>query len=201
MLSTIVTGSLAGLALIIAIGAQNAFVLRQGLRRQHVAVVVAICAASDAVLIVAGIAGIGTVVEHAPRVLDVVRWLGVAFLAAYGLAALRRAARPGALEVGGAAEIALGAVALQAVALTWLNPHVYLDTVLLLGSLANQHGDPERWWFGAGAAAASLAWFVTLGFGARVASRWFASPTAWRVIDAAVAATMFAVAMKLVLER
>lgn len=194
MLSLVVTGAFAGLSLIVAIGAQNAFVLRQGLRRDHVGVVVAICAISDAVLIAAGVLGIGAVVERAPVALEVVRWLGVAFLVAYGSAALRRAARPSTLDAAPSGASERRRIAVTAVALTWLNPHVYLDTVLLLGSLANQHGDAGRWWFGAGAMAASLAWFTALGFGAHAASRWLASPRTWRLIDVVVALTMFSVA-------
>ncbi|MCW2926989.1 MAG: Lysine exporter protein [Thermoleophilia bacterium] len=194
MTGTFLTGMLASFALIIAIGAQNAFVLRQGLRREVLWPVVAICAISDAVLIVAGTLGIGAVVERAPAVLDVVRWLGVAFLVAYGIGALRRAIRPSALEAAHGPSRPLRSTLVHAVALTWLNPHVYLDTVLLLGSLANQHGPGGRWWFSAGAAFASLVWFVGLGAGARAAGGWFSSPRAWRAIDLFVAATMFVVA-------
>ena len=194
MYSVALTGASASLALIVAIGAQNAFVLRQGLRREYVWTVVAICAACDAVLILAGTAGIGAIVERAPVALELVRWLGVAFLVGYGLLALRRALRPGALQAATGASASRRATITQLLALTFLNPHVYLDTVLLLGSLANQHGDTGRWWFGAGAAIGSTGWFVGLGAGARASSRWFASPRAWRIIDIVVAITMFAVA-------
>ena len=192
--SLLVTGALAGLSLIVAIGAQNALVLRQGLRREHVGVVVAICAVSDALLIAAGILGIGALVERAPVALEVVRWLGVAFLVAYGIVALRRATRPSTLDPAASPATGRRRVVLTALALTWLNPHVYLDTVLLLGSLANQHGEAGRWWFGAGAMAASVVWFAAIGFAARAASRRLASPRTWRVIDVLVALTMFAVA-------
>jgi L-lysine exporter family protein LysE/ArgO len=136
----VAAGFLTGLSLIVAIGAQNAFVLRQGLRRSHVGLVVAICALSDLVLILAGVAGIGALVDRAPWAVEVVRWLGVAFLTAYGIGALLRARRPQALAVGDGVVESRGGVVAKAVALTWLNPHVYLDTVLLLGSIAGTRG-------------------------------------------------------------
>ena len=160
-------GLLTGLSLIIAIGAQNAFVLRQGLAREHVAPVVAICAVSDLLLIVAGVAGIGTIVEQAGWLVDVIRWFGVAFLTAYGVRSLLEARRTSSLAAGGPEPLALRTAVLTATALTWLNPHVYLDTVLLLGSIANTHGTDGRWWFAVGAGVASLLWFSGLGFGAR----------------------------------
>jgi L-lysine exporter family protein LysE/ArgO len=188
-----------GLSLIVAIGAQNAFVLRQGLRREHVGTVVAICALSDAVLIVAGIAGIGALVGAAPWVLTVLRWLGAAFIAGYGVLAARRALRPGSLEADPAgSSTSLGSAVLACLAFTWLNPHVYLDTLVLLGSVANTHGS-ARWWFGAGAAVGSVAWFSALGFGARFLRPLFRSRTAWRVLDGIIALVMFAVAASLVL--
>ena len=136
MLTSTLSGFLTGLSLIVAIGSQNAFVLRQGLRRHHVLLVVAVCACSDLVLILAGVAGIGTVVERAPTVLVVVRWSGAAFLLGYGLVAARRAVRGGRLEVAPDRELGVRAVLATALAFTWLNPHVYLDTVLLVGSIA-----------------------------------------------------------------
>lgn len=190
-------GLLTGLSLIIAIGAQNAFVLRQGLLRAHVGVVVAICAVSDLVLILAGVAGIGTVVEQAPVAIDVVRWLGVAFLTWYGVRSLLAARRPAGLEAQRAAAGGRRTAVVTAVALTWLNPHVYLDTVLLLGSIANQHGADGRWWFGAGAALGSLVWFAGLGYGARRLSGVLARPRAWQVLDVAIGLTMLAIAASL----
>ena len=190
-----------GLSLIVAIGAQNAFVLRQGLLRSHVLIVVAICALSDAVLILAGVAGIGVVVERVPVVLVVVRVAGAVFLAVYGVLAARRALRPSVLAADG--RVGTGsawAVALTCLALTWLNPHVYLDTVLLLGSVANTHGD-DRWWFAAGAAVGSLLWFSALGYGARLLRPVFARPMAWRILDAAIAVVMLALAVSLVVPR
>lgn len=199
---SLLVGLATGLSLIVAIGAQNAFVLRQGVRRSHVGAVVAVCALSDAVLIAAGVGGLGVVVESAGWVLDVVRWLGVAFLVGYAILALRGAVRGGGQlreAEGGAAEGRRGVV-LKAVALTWLNPHVYLDTVLLLGSIAaTQGGAGDRWAFGVGAMAASLLWFTGLGFGARLVAPLLARPRAWQVLDVFVAVTMLAVAAKLAL--
>lgn len=197
MLTSAVAGLLTGLSLIVAIGAQNAFVLRQGLARRHVAPVVAVCAVSDLVLILAGVAGIGTVVERAGWVIDVVRWAGVAFLTWYGVNALRRARRAESLEAATGGDATLGRAVRTAVALTWLNPHVYLDTVLLLGSIANTHD--QRWWFGAGAAVASLLWFTGLGYGARKAHRLLSTPRAWQVLDVLIGLTMLAIALSLAL--
>jgi L-lysine exporter family protein LysE/ArgO len=198
---TFLAGLGLGLSLIVAIGAQNAFVLRQGIRREHVLVVVAICALSDAALIVIGISGIGVVIERFPVALVVIRLAGAAFLLVYGLLAARRALRPATLDAAadpGARTLA--SVALTTLALTWLNPHVYLDTVLLLGSVANASGGAGdgRWVFGAGAVLASLAWFTALGFGARLLRPLFAKPVAWRILDGAVAVTMIAIGVKLV---
>ncbi len=187
-----------GLSLIVAIGAQNAFVLRQGLLRQHVLPVVAVCAVSDAVLIVAGIAGLGSLLDLAPWLVDVMRVAGAVFLLTYAALAARRAWRPGAIDAraDGGAGASLWPVISTAVALTWLNPHVYLDTVVLLGSVAGTHGD-QRWWFGAGAALGSIVWFTALGFGARLLQPVFARPSAWRVLDAVIAVVMVAIAATL----
>jgi L-lysine exporter family protein LysE/ArgO len=194
-------GFATGLTLIIAIGAQNAFVLRQGLARHHVGLVVAICAVSDVLLIVAGVSGIGTIVEEAPWALDVVRWLGVAFLTWYGLSTLLRARRAEALVVSSDATARgrPGGVAVRAVALTWLNPHVYLDTVLLLGSVANHEGPTGRWWFAVGACVASAVWFSGLGYGARLAGRVLSRPRSWQVLDVLIGITMLGIAAKLAL--
>ncbi|MFC5679441.1 LysE/ArgO family amino acid transporter [Aeromicrobium endophyticum] len=186
-----------GLSLIVAIGAQNAFVLRQGLLREHVLPVVAVCAVSDAVLIVAGIAGLGSLLDLAPWLVDVMRVAGAAFLLTYAALAARRAWRPGSIDArADASGSALWPAVSTAVALTWLNPHVYLDTVVLLGSVAGTHGD-ERWWFGAGAVAASVVWFTALGFGARLLQPVFVKPSAWRVLDAVIAAVMVVIAATL----
>lgn len=197
MLDSTLAGLVTGLTLIIAIGAQNAFVLRQGLAREHVGVVVAICALSDVVLIVAGVAGIGTIVEQAPTALTVVRWLGVAFLGWYGVASLWRARRTETLEAAATRTTSRRSAVLQATALTWLNPHVYLDTVLLLGTVANHQGPLGRWWFALGACVASALWFSGLGFGARLAHRVLARPRAWQVLDVLIGLVMLAIAVRL----
>lgn len=197
MLAAAVAGLLTGLSLIIAIGAQNAFVLRQGLLRQYVGPVVAVCAVSDLVLIAAGVAGIGAIVQHAPTALTVVRWLGVAFLTAYAVRSLWRARRAEALSASTETEPRLRGALVQAVALTWLNPHVYLDTVLLLGSIAAHHGPTGKWWFAAGAVTGSVAWFTGLGYGARLAAPLLARPRAWQVLDVLIGVTMLAIAYQL----
>jgi len=196
VLNSAAAGLFTGWSLIVAIGSQNAYVLRQGLTRRHVGVVVAICAVSDLVLILAGVGGIGTIIELAPAALDVVRWLGVAFLVGYGVSSLLRARRTQGLEAARAGARSMAAAAGTAVALTWLNPHVYLDTVLLLGSVANQHGD-TRWWFGAGATLASLVWFTVLGYGARLAHGFLSSARAWQVLDVLIGVTMLLIAASL----
>ncbi|THA56839.1 LysE/ArgO family amino acid transporter [Streptomyces sp. A1136] len=181
-----------GLSLIVAIGAQNAFVLRQGARRHAVLPVVAICAVSDLVLIVLGVAGVGAFVTAWPAALTVVGLAGGLFLVCYGVLAARRVLRPvpgAALGTDGAAVGSARRAVLTCLAMTWLNPHVYLDTVLLLGSLAADRGD-LRWAFGVGAGVASLTWFTTLGYGARLLSGVLGRPAAWRVLDGLVAATM-----------
>lgn len=197
MLDSSVAGMLTGLSLIVAIGAQNAYVLRQGLAREHVGLVVAICALSDVVLIAAGVAGIGRIVEAAPWAVDVVRWLGVAFLTWYGVSSLLRARKPESLDADDRVTVSRRGVAVRALALTWLNPHVYLDTVLLLGTIANHHGPEGRWWFAVGACLASVVWFSALGFGARFASRWLSNPRAWQVLDVLIGLTMLAIAVSL----
>ena len=178
-----------GLSLIVAIGAQNAYVLRQGLRRQHVGVIVAICAVSDVALIAAGIGGLGALVRHWPHAVAVVAWIGGAFLIGYGLRAAVRVLRPDKLDARAEADSSPGSAVLTCLALTWLNPHVYLDTVLLLGSAGNSYGS-GRWFFAAGAATGSAIWFSGLGFGARRLARFFARPRAWSVLDAIIAVTM-----------
>ena len=189
-----------GLGLIVAIGAQNAHVLRYGLRRERVGLVVAICAVSDLVLIAVGTAGVGTVIAASRTLTVVMTLLGAVVLVAYGAAAARRAVRgDGALVVEGEAGgvTAVTAVAATTLALTWLNPHVYLDTVVLLGSLAAGQGD-GRWWFAAGAGVGSVLWFTALGYGAALLRPVFARPVAWRVLDAVIAVVMVAIAAGLV---
>ncbi|MFJ8043648.1 LysE/ArgO family amino acid transporter [Kitasatospora sp. NPDC096147] len=191
-LAATAAGFLAGLSLIVAIGAQNAFVLRQGARRQAVLAVVAVCALSDAVLIALGVSGVGAVIEAWPAAVTAVGLTGGGFLLCYGLLAVRRLLRPdpaAALVAGGPGAGSARRAVLTCLVLTWLNPHVYLDTVLLLGSLASGRGE-LRWAFGAGAALASVGWFAALGYGARLLGGLLARPRAWRVLDGVVAATM-----------
>jgi L-lysine exporter family protein LysE/ArgO len=202
MLNASVTGLLTGLSLIVAIGAQNAFVLRQGLRRAHVGAIVTVCILSDITLTIAGVSGIGAVVHHADWALQAVRWLGVAFLTWYGLSSAWRARRPSALTAspdgnGDGTTLSLASTLRRILALTWLNPHVYLDTLVLLGSIANSRGPVDRWWFAVGALVASTLWFVGLGFGARFAAPLLTTPRAWQVLDLLIAATMLAIAAKL----
>jgi L-lysine exporter family protein LysE/ArgO len=205
MLNASVTGLLTGLSLIVAIGAQNAFVLRQGLRQSHVGAIVTVCILSDIALTLAGVSGIGAVVQHADWALQAVRWFGVAFLTWYGLSSAWRARRPSALAPSpgsngsgnGNGEPGLASTIRRAMALTWLNPHVYLDTVVLLGSIANSRGPVDRWWFAVGAVLASTLWFAGLGFGARYAAPLLTTPRAWQVLDLLIAATMLAIAAKL----
>jgi L-lysine exporter family protein LysE/ArgO len=183
------TGLLFGLSLIVAIGAQNTYVIRQGIARAHVPTVVTICAASDVILIAAGVAGLGTVVRHLPGLLLAVRLLGAAFLLGYAALAARRALRPGPEVADGTTATSTWlTVIATCLAFTWLNPAVYLDTVVLLGSVAATRPDP--WWFGGGAAVASIAWFAGLGFGARLLAPFFRQRRAWRIMDVFVAVVM-----------
>jgi len=224
VLSLFLAGVGLGLSLIVAIGAQNLFVLRQGIRRERVLLVAAICAVSDAVLIALGVSGVGLVLAAVPWLIDVVRWAGAAFLVGYGLLAARRAWRPSGqtLAVADADFPVPGSppaddrtgpsgttaivrqrarampIILTCLALTWLNPHVYLDTVFLLGTVANTHGE-DRWLFAAGAMAASVVWFFGLAFGARFLSRGLSTPRAWRILDGFIAAVMIALGLSLVL--
>lgn len=198
MILPLFSGLSAGLSLIVAIGAQNAFVLRQGIQRSHVAMVVAVCAVSDLLLILLGVAGIGVLLDKAPAALIVIRWAGAAFLLAYGALAARRAVRGEQLDdVADKPAVSRAAVLATCLAFTWLNPHVYLDTVLLLGSLAAAHGESGRWWFAAGAGLGSIAWFTALGTGARFLTSVFRRRAAWRVLDAGIAVVMVTLAVLL----
>jgi len=197
MNSPLLVGFLASFTLIAAIGAQNAFVLRQGIRREHVLPVVVMCTISDIVLIAAGIAGVGALVGLHPGALNVAKFGGAAFLVGYGLLAAKRAWRPAALTPSDAAPARLVEVLLTCAALTFLNPHVYLDTVVLLGALANEH-TAERWLFGLGAVIASALWFTGLGLGARRLAGLFATPHTWRILDGVIAVTMIALGVSLV---
>lgn len=191
-------GFFLGLSLIIAIGAQNAFVLRQGLRRSYVCSVVLTCALSDAILIAAGTFGFAAFVDTAPWIQPAIKWGGAAFLTVYGAFALRNAfiggesLRPAEEHEGGR----ISAI-LTAIALTWLNPHVYLDTVVILGSVSTEYGE-DQVWFALGAIVASFVFFFTLGYGARLVAPLFATPLAWRLLDLVVGLTMWTIAATLI---
>lgn len=190
-------GLLTGLSLIIAIGAQNAFVIRQGLAKSHVLLVVVICAASDALLIFLGTGGLGAVIQSQPRALEIIRWFGVAYLTFFGLNTLRKVFRPGVLSIQGESSNSRKAAIASVLGFTFLNPHVYLDTVILLGSISNQFNS-DRWYFALGAAIGSILWFSALGFGAHAASRFMTKPIFWKVLDYIIANVMFAVAILLI---
>lgn len=197
LLPAALSGFLLGASLIIAIGAQNAFILRQGLMRQHVFVLCLICALSDAVLIALGVAGLGTLISSSPRLITIVTIGGAAFLFAYAAIAFRRAASPAALQAAHGGEARLGPAIAACLAFTFLNPHVYLDTVVLLGSLSSAYEGQARVAYGLGAAAASFVWFFALGYGARLLQPLFARPSAWRVLDVLIGLVMTAIALSL----
>jgi L-lysine exporter family protein LysE/ArgO len=197
--TTMIGGLFFSLSLTVAIGAQNTFVIRQGIRRSHVAAVVAICAGSDAILITAGVAGVGAVFIGRHWLMDGMRILGVGLLLGYGGLAARRALSGAATNrTSGPARASLRATAAACLGFTWLNPNVYLDTVILLGSVANAH-PAGRWWFTIGAVVASLTWFAALGFGTRLLAPLLQRPGAERVLDAFVAGTMGLTALRLLL--
>jgi L-lysine exporter family protein LysE/ArgO len=199
VLAAALTGLLFGLSLIVVIGAQNTYVIRQGIRRLHVPTVVSICAVSDVVLIAAGVAGGGAVLEHHHNLLQVARVGGAVFLTGYGVLAARRALGPGrSVDTAATTTSSWGAVAATCLAFTWLNPAVYLDTVVLLGSVANSKPG-RQWWFGAGAATASVVWFALLGFGARVLAPAFRRRRSWQMLDGFVAVVMFLTAVRVLL--
>ena len=189
----ITTGFASGLALIIAIGAQNAFVLRQGLRRQNIFAVVLFCAVADAILIGAGILGLGAVIESVPWLLVVLRFGGAAYLVWFGISSIRRAISPSVLEASGQAKSNLAKAIGTAAALTFLNPHVYIDTVILLGSIGNQFVN-DRWWFWLGASIGSFVWFFGLGYFARLLAPFTSSLKFWRILDSLIAVVMFFIA-------
>jgi len=198
--SAAIEGFLLGASLIVAIGAQNAFVLRQGLVSRHVGPIVAICALSDAVLIFAGAAGVGTLVNASSVLFSALAFAGAAFLAWYGWGAARRALRPNALVAGGGEAGTLRSAVLTVLALTWANPLVYLDTVVLLGGVSGRYPIETRAFFAGGAMLASIIWFTTLGYGARLLQPVFARPAAWRVLDAIITFVMWSLALKLAAE-
>ena len=201
MTADFIAGFLSGTALIIAIGAQNSFVLRQGIRREHVLPIVLVCSIADALLIVAGIAGLGALIQANPMLLNVARYGGAAFLLFYGWTAARRALQPHQLTVDTDKGTTLAAAMSTCLAFTFLNPHVYLDTVILLGSLASQRGDDGRWMFGGGAVTGSFVWFFSLGFGARLLEPVFRKPVAWRILDSLIALVMFGLGFSLLLSK
>lgn len=192
-----ISGLLLGGSLIIAIGAQNAFILRQGLLRQHVFILCLICALSDAVLIGLGVAGLGAIISGSDILIAVVTLGGAAFLAVYAFLALKRAIKPSGMEAARSAPGSLKAAVLTCLAFTFLNPHVYLDTVLLVGGLSGRYEGTARLAFGIGAMSASFLWFFGLGYGARVLEPLFLKPTAWRVLDGLIAAVMTALSVSL----
>ena len=190
------TGLFTGLSLIVAIGAQNAYVLRQGLARKHVFVIVLICSLSDALLIALGVLGLGQVIQAAPLVLEIIRWFGVAYLIWFGISSLRRAFKAEKLEASDKQVGSLKTAILTTLSLTFLNPHVYLDTVIFVGGLAHQFGD-QTVYFTLGAILASFIWFFSLGFGASRLSPLMAKPVFWKILDTAIALIMFSIAVAL----
>ena len=197
-LAAALSGFLLGASLIIAIGAQNAFVLRQGLKRKFVFAICLVCSLSDAILIAAGVAGLGALVARSDTALLVVSAGGALFLFGYGVRSFLRALRPEAMQAAEGESERLGAAIAACLAFTFLNPHVYLDTVLLIGSLSGRYEGAARIAYGAGAAAASFVWFFGLGYGAALLSRIFADRRAWRVLDTLIGIVMWAIAARLV---
>jgi L-lysine exporter family protein LysE/ArgO len=191
-----IPGFLTGLSLIVAIGAQNAFVIRQGLARQHVFLVVIICTLSDLTLIALGAGGLGKIVQSNASFLEVIRWFGVAYLTWFGIKTLRSVFKKETLITSEYSSESIGKIARTTLALTWLNPHVYLDTVILLGTVSNQFKE-NRWIFSAGAMLASTLWFAAIGFGAQSAARFMSRPIFWKVLDGVIAAIMFSIAILL----
>lgn len=195
-------GLLTGLSLIVAIGAQNAYVLKLGIEghARLILPIVLMCAVSDALLISAGVLGIGAIIHAAPAALTVIRIVGSGFLIVYGVFAAVRAVHPKALVADESkSAVTLKVAVTTMIALTWLNPHVYLDTVIFLGSVANQQGIDERWWWAGGAMLGSFIWFFALGFGARLLRPFFARPSSWRILDAFIAVVMLTLGLRMAL--
>lgn len=197
-MSTAISGFLLGLSFIVAIGSQNAFVLRSGIRRQHVLSIVLTCAISDAILIAAGVAGFGVIVERFPNIVTIFRYFGAAFLVFYGGKSFLSAYRGGSTLKTDGADVSWASAVIMCVMFTWLNPHVYLDTVILLGATSQQYQQP--WVFGFGAMTASVIFFFSLGYGARSLSGFFANPKAWQALDILIGLTMWAIAFELLRE-
>ena len=199
-IDALVSGFLLGLTLIVAIGAQNAFVLRQGLVRQHVLVVTTICFVSDGLLISAGVLGLGTMVKQSPLLLKIVTIGGAGFLLFYGGLALARSFRKESLAAAERDNSGLGATTLVCLAITWGNPHVYLDTVVLLGSLSARFSGTGQLLYAIGGIIASGIWFYGLGYGARFLAPIFSKPAAWRILDLAICLVMWGIAAKIVID-
>jgi L-lysine exporter family protein LysE/ArgO len=197
-LSVALTGFLLGGSLILAIGAQNAFILRQGLLKQHVFILCSVCALSDAILIAAGVGGLGRIIDGHPEFVKWVTVAGAIFLFAYAIFALQRAFKPQAMQAASTGQGSLKAALAQCLAFTFLNPHVYLDTVVLVGGISSRYIGQEKTAFAAGAMAASFIWFFSLGYGARLLQPVFAKPRAWQVLDLIIAAVMTMIAISLV---
>lgn len=197
MTAALVSGLFLGLSLIVAIGAQNAFVLRQGLTGKFVLPVALVSALLDAALITLGVAGLGALLESAPFLLGLVRWLGAGYLIWFGITSLRRARSGQSMGVAGTGPATLAAALISAATFSLLNPHVYLDTVVFLGALAAQFGD-NRWWFALGASIASIVWFFSLAYGAKALSRYVTKPRFWQILDTGIAIFMFVLAIGLV---
>jgi len=195
-MNAILPGLLTGLSLIIAIGAQNAFVLRQGLTRKYIIPVVLICSFSDALLISLGTAGLGALIQAIPMLLEILRWLGVAYLTWFGISAVRKVLAKDSLHLTDESSVTLKQTVLMTLGFTFLNPHVYLDTVIFLGSIANQFGD-NRWYFALGAMLASFIWFFSLGLTASKMAVVMAKPMFWKILDVFIAAVMFSLAINL----
>lgn len=200
------------LSLIVAIGAQNTFLLRQAIQRRHVTVLVLICWLSDVSLVLVGVSGIGVVIDRVPGLMTVLTICGALVLFGYAAFALRRAIRGESLELtgtgdgsgngngtGNAVRQGLGAAIITCLAITWLNPHVYLDTVVMVGAVANTYGTNGRWWFALGTLVGSIAWFAALGYGARLLRPLFRRPRSWRILDTGIAVVMVAVGVRLLL--
>jgi L-lysine exporter family protein LysE/ArgO len=197
MFEALIAGYLVSISLIAAIGAQNAFVLRQGIRREHVGWVVLVCATSDSVLIAAGVAGFGAASQSVPWLADAMRVVGVAFLLVYGALRFRAAWLGGeALVAAATSPVALRRVIMTVLVLTWANPHVYLDTVVLIGAISAQYA-PHGLAFGIGASAASASFFMALGYGARLLAPVMAQPRSWVVLEVIVGITMWTIAAAL----
>ena len=188
-----IPGLLAGLSLIIAIGAQNAFVIKQGLTKEHVFLTVAICSAADALLIALGAAGLGGILQSHPTLLEIIRWFGVIYLIWFGIKSARAIFRNESMPTSTGQSPNAKKVATTILGFTFLNPHVYLDTVILLGSISNQFKS-DRWFFSFGAMLASLIWFTSIGYGAKAAARFMSKPIFWKILDSIIACVMFSIA-------